>query len=133
MNMTTLKKCTWLFMVMLLCNCGKIENEELTGVYDIKGYNNTIDTLKIFDDGTYDRSLYAKGDKSLIYKHKGVWYRDEDRIVLKNYIENYDQKSLINKKQFDHLLISCSFPIRKWFGKVYLGNNLEGSILYEKL
>ncbi|MDO7886720.1 hypothetical protein [Hymenobacter cheonanensis] len=93
------------------------KQEELSGIYIIKGLNNNLDTLKILRNGTYVRTLYAQSDRRLLFKNEDKWRTDGDRILLYNFLPDEDDKYL-PKVVLGPGAMLCDLPVRRQFGRV---------------
>ena len=102
-----------LFIGVLFSSC--TNREDIYGVYinNIKSSNN-IDTIKIYRDGTYDRLIYDKLNKSLIFKNKNFWKYENSKVILKKILENYGGYSFKNKREsYDKYLMTYFFSTEK--------------------
>ncbi len=134
--MNYLKKISFLFLIPLsICCCSSIEQEEITGVYVAKNNINTIDTLRILENGTYIKDVYRKNDNSLVYHNTGVWkYEEGRRIILQDFFLDEDQIYSKEAGNFESGLITSSLIIERKSGKLFINYREDkGNYLYEKL
>jgi len=131
--MTQFFKLDTMIILIFLFSCANVKRNEVIGTYQARNNVNTIDTLKIFENSKYERSLYRKVDKSLIYKHEGNWHFENGMITLKKFFIDYDKEYSIDKGGFKESSMNCTFEVEIIFGRVYVGEKLSGVYLYEKL
>jgi len=62
------------------------------GVFTAKNNINTIDTLFIFNDSTYERRIYNTGSNEIAFRNKGKWKSIENRIVFYDFYPNNDEE-----------------------------------------
>jgi len=104
-----------ILITLLICfffNCCVTKND-ISGIY-LNTINKTsnIDTIKIYKNGTYERFIYDKLNKKLIFKNKGVWKYNESKVILEDFLENYGGYSFENKKEdYDAYLITYFFSV----------------------
>ncbi len=109
-----------LFSIIILLDSCKINKTDLSGTYVAKNLINNIDTLKIFENGTYSKVLYRKNNNSLIYKNTGKWTYNGKRIVLYDFFSDEDEIHTIEEKNFEDILITSSFTIDRKFNKIVI-------------
>ncbi len=100
-------------LILLFYGCESSSNS-ITGVYTTKNTKNTVDSLILERDGVYKRILRRKANNTLIFKHKGVWVYDGDRINLSDFLIDKDQIYKIRKSDsyFDDVLMTASLPVK---------------------
>ena len=126
------KKIALFALVVIFYSCGNVKSKEITGTYVARNNTNTIDTLRIFANSKYSRSLYRKKDNSLVYSHNGNWYYADGIIEFRDFLLDYDKVYHEDAKHFEELLMGCGFRVNKTFGKVYIGYKPNETYLYAK-
>lgn len=126
------KKIALFALIVIFYNCGNVESNEIIGTYVARNNTNSIDTLRIFANSKYSRKLYRKKDYSLVYRHNGNWDYEEGRILLSDFLMDYDNTYSKEVKHFEKVLMDCSFIVNKTFGKVYIGYKINETYLYVK-
>ena len=112
--MKLLKIFSSLALIIFSISC--VNKNDIPGVYvNQKEESLNIDTIKIYKNGFYERFIYDKKSKKLIYRDKRTWkLNDNSNLTLISFLENYGGYSLENvQDNYDEYLIHYSFPINK--------------------
>src|ERR1035437_1579043 len=92
--------------------------QSVSGTYIAKNNKNTRDTLKLYKDGSYYRTLYTKSSPKAMFCDKGNWSVEDNNLTLTNFYhdedENYEGKVL----NFNNVISNISFPIEHSFGRI---------------
>ena len=120
-------------MSLLLFKCTNVDKNDLIGTYKVMNNVNTIDTLRVLKNGKYQRGLYRKVDKSLIYKHQGSWNYENGMIDIEDFFMDTDREYGNKKGGFKESSMDCIFEVETIFGRIYIGKKISGIYLYVKL
>lgn len=97
-----------IFSILVSCS---IDTSELKGIYIARNFTESIDTLKLKDNGIYYRSIYDKKKNKLIFKGNAKWEYKNGEIVLNGFLSNMDELKYYNESvEYDNVL-STSFLI----------------------
>lgn len=97
-----------LLFIFLFINCGYVHNKE--GVFVAKKFRNTIDTLKLYANGSYEHIIYDKNKSKLININSGSWEYEGSRLVLYDFLVNEDDLRYFNDSvTYDHVLMTRFF------------------------
>jgi len=117
----------------LLQNGCSVKKEDVVGAYIAKNNVHTNDTLKIFQDGTYNQKIYRKGDNSLVFENSNTWKYDDKRITFQDFFPDDDKVYNVEASDFETLLITSSFTVEKKSDKVSINYQEDkGAFHYEK-
>lgn len=121
-----------LLLVPFILGSCDVKQEDLSGVYTIKGLKNSIDTLKILPNGTYLRTLYALSDRRLPFKNNDKWKTDGDRILLYNYLPDEDEEHIPEEILGPGAML-CDLPVKRQFSKIIIKSaHLGDNAAYER-
>jgi hypothetical protein len=125
----------WAFLLgTFILNSCSVNQEDISGIYIIKGLNNSLNTLKILRNGAYIRILYKQDEQRLLFQNTDKWKYDGSRIQLYNYLPDEDEKHSPEEVLGLGTML-CDLPIRKRFGKIVIAapRTSDDEVLYEKL
>ncbi len=103
-----------LILLISLSFGGCIHKGNVPGVYvnSIKQTKN-IDTIKIYKNGMYERFIYDKINKKIIFKNNGSWKFHKSEVILSDFLENYGGYTSENIiESYDEYLITFSFSVK---------------------
>lgn len=112
---------TWLVVILLACLPSCTKTKDLIGIYTIDNLEYSLDTLKLNANGIYERNLFGKKDRKVLFRHNGKWSFNEGRIKLFNFLQNSDSNYHKSIPNFDNVLRTSSFPVdqRDWTYVIY--------------
>ncbi|MEN8119841.1 MAG: hypothetical protein ABFS35_05820 [Bacteroidota bacterium] len=119
---------TGIVILLFLILINNIEPNPV-GTYVAKNNKFSIDTIILNKKGFYDRVIYNKKDKKLLFKNKDRWTYKEGRIDLYGFFPN-DDEPLYEGYDFESALMVYSFPLERSFGRVVFHYN-EVSARYQ--
>ncbi|MBD2766695.1 hypothetical protein IC235_02175 [Hymenobacter sp. BT664] len=110
-----------------------MSEEDIIGIYTMKGLSNNVDTLRILPGGKYTRVLYSKMGKRLLFHNSNKWKCAADRIILYEYLMDEDEKHM-PQEILGVGTVAAFLPIKRRFNKIviYYRNGGDDSSYYEK-
>lgn len=120
------------FVFILIFYGCENHTDDILGVYTTENSSNTIDSLVLESEGVYKRTLRRKVDNSLIFKNKGTWVYDGNRINLSDFLIDKDQTYKVRKSDsyFDDVLMTASLPIKKETKKIVIAIDHKLNLYY---
>ena len=93
--------------------------------------NGLFDTIKIFNNGSYERLIYSE-NKDIVYYKESIWKFENHRIVLYDFLKDIDNDYFVGKdngNSFDKFLINVSLPYKN--DSFYISN--DKNLYYRKV
>lgn len=107
-------------------------SSDLVGTYTIKNQVNNFDTLKLFNNNTYSRTLKSKKN-SFYFNQSDKWIYEDGRVTLLNYLIDYDS-FYDPEANLTDATITSSLPVEKSMGKIKIFYRLSDTDKwYEKI
>lgn len=124
----------FILLIFLLSACS-INVDNLEGTYVATNFIKTVDTLKLIEENNYYRSIHDKTNGKLIFQNKGVWYLEDGRLILKDFLRNMDEHEYYNENvNFKHSLIKYELEIsNSIFGSRRFYVNYDLNQYYKKM
>lgn len=105
-----------LFFFCFLVSCTSFNEKEISGVYSLVDYKHTFDTIVLFENNQYFRTVYDAHEK-LVFKQQGKWELDNDFIRFDQFYLNLDDDLI----QFPNLIADS---LDSWGGYIIKSNGL---------
>lgn len=121
-----------IILLLLFTSC---KNNNVSGIYvnNIDLSKNT-DTIKIYNNGKYERRIYDINSKTLIFQHKSSWKYDKSKIVFYEFLENYGGYTTKNKlDNYDKYLMVFFLPIERKNNETHLIFNQKKNHFFKKI
>lgn len=84
-----------LVWLLLAVSCSSYKKDEIPGVYVASDYKNTIDTIRVQENGFYFRVIYNKKTRKKTFSYKGAWHVEKklnhEYIVFQDFLLNFDK------------------------------------------
>ncbi len=133
-KMTRLIKTVYLLIVLFVVSCAPLTESDIYGTYVSNIHKNSIDTLHVYRDGTYEHLIYRSKDNSFVYKNTGLWQYKGGRIELINFIANEDREYKEDLRYFwEEYESNSSSPIRNYLGEMRIDINADLGHYYIKV
>ncbi len=99
-----------IFLFALFFTSCSFDKEDLVGMYIRNDNMNVIDTLVLYQNGTYSQLIYASND-SLLYANEGKWKLAENRITFQSFV--LDKPNSVSFSAWQDVIMTVSFPIER--------------------
>jgi hypothetical protein len=117
-----------------MIGCVPLTESNIYGTYVSNIHKNSIDTLHIFKDGTYEHLIYRSKDNSFVYKNVGNWQYKSARIKLINFIANEDLEYKKDQSYYwKEYESNSSSPVRNYLGEIKIDINADLGHYYVKV
>jgi len=106
--------------------------ESIYGTYVLSSSENSMDTLILRDNNTYEHIVYALTDTiHEYYRQINLYDYQNSRLFLHGFYLNEDEKVFTEFKCFEDILMDCSFPVSRRNGKIRIG--VRENLVYHKI
>ncbi len=124
LRMARLTKFVFLLLAVLFVGCSYMHNKE--GMYIAKNFEYTIDTLKLYENGSYEHIIYDKQKSKLININTGHWEYEGNRLVFSGFLFNEDDLRFYNDSvKYDNVLMKCFFNTALLSNKIIIDYDLD--------
>ncbi len=104
--------------------------DDVVGVYVSRNNLNTIDTVRLQNNGIYINCVYRKNDNTLIYKNVNKWHTKNNYILFEKFFTDEDEIPNKDFTAFEEVLITTMLPIEKKEGKIILHQSPGTDAIY---
>lgn len=132
MRNTLVKLCC--LALLASSGCG-VHREEVPGTYVVRHLHNTLDTLRLLPQGTYERTLRATGTGHVLFQNRSAWTYADGRLILFGYLLDEDEEVSPERVYGLGTTMTCDLPIETRLNNlvIYYRQDENNSFYYEKL